>query len=91
MKLIVLSLFLSSLALGTLVTVGARCPEQQVPNAQGICFRPFYIEGCGTYKNINECEKCIDGTPYSIQVMKRTQPTQASAPSLWKAQECPKR
>ena len=56
MKIVILSLFLLSLTLGNLVSIGAKCPEQQVPTSQGICVRPFYIEGCGTYKNDYECE-----------------------------------
>ena len=86
MKVIILSLFLTGLALGNLVSLGSGCPDQQVANSQGICIRPSYIEGCDVYKNVEECDTCKNGTFSFIQVMK-TMPTRlANVPWPWKPQ-----
>ena len=62
MKTIVLSLCLTSLAFCGLVSLTAHCPDQYVPNSNNICIRPEYLEGCDIYKNIYECDTCIQGT-----------------------------
>lgn len=70
MKLVLLTLCLSTLAFSGLVNLSANCPEQFVPNPDNICIRPSYIEGCQKYKNPNECAACSKGNQSSIQITK---------------------
>lgn len=56
-KVLFLLLLLSSaLAETNLVALDSQCPEQSVSDANRICIRPDYIEGCLLYKNTDECQ-----------------------------------